>query len=369
MPFLSNTFWPQLPFVIGTAPTRTTRTLNELADRITFVFSMPEDAVVDSLYYLQNTLTGGTALTLAIGLQEIVTGTGLTALTWMGAGTAYTLAHTSDLNIAGNAITADNDLLYVKNSIAGIALSRGQMVGLTIQPQAGIWSTTNSLGIVQAFTNVWPRGNLPYNLLSTSIVANDGNQRQQTFMIGSNNGIVNFGDYPVQNFIRDNLHISSQTYDAWGIGWKFPKSWGYTYKICGARFNCAINQLTTSGIGYSIEMLLMDENYNTLQSKTINTQIRANYTTMDRITYYFDDNNLVNLRYGKRYNIALKMNDNLGASNRYMTINYMNLYAANVVQSAFTAADISLILRTDSGGGNIWSEDTSKIPCIDILVK
>lgn len=371
MPFLSKTFWPQLPFTMSSAPTVSSIAFNELNDRYTFVFSMPEDATIDSLYYLQNQFQGGNGLTLSIGLQEIITGTGLTATSWLGAGTAFTLATTLDLGYAGNALTSSNNGKFVKNNMAGIALTRGQIVGLTIKPYDGAWSSTgNSMSIIRSYSgNAFPRGNLPYALISPTISASDNTQRQLLFMLGSNNGTKIYSQYPIQNYDRTNLHISSQTYDGWGISWKFPKHWGYTYKVYGARFNLTLNPLLTSGIGYTINMELMDENYNILKSKTLNATYRHNSTVMSQVTYYFDDNYLPRLEYGKKYNLGLRLMDNLGASNRYMQVQTLELYDSIYSKTAFTEADISLLYRFDSGFGGTWYQIDNFLPCIDILVQ
>lgn len=369
MSFLSGQFWPKFQYNLVSGPTYTTRRLDAIADQMSIIFCMPEDDTIDKLYFRQGALTGGVGLTLSVGLQEVSSATGLTANTWMGGGTAFTFGQSIDVyNGAGTLLTTTNNNTFIEFSLgSGIALSRGQFVALTMKPFDGAWTnTTNDITITSSMANMRPMGNLPYIYLSPSITASSNNQQFTPFILKSSTSNKSYSDYPFGTYTRVLLHSSSQTYDALGIKWKFPKNWGYTYKIRGARFNMSTNALLTSGIAYELQMLLMDEHYSTLQSKIIYSTYSADTNDFSRRIYYFDEDSLVNLQYGKEYNLALRVLDNQGSSTRYLRMGYFTPINISDV-SAITEAEIKLILKFDSGAGGAWTS-SNNIPAIDLLV-
>ena len=314
----------------------TSKTLQAIGDYVAFICQAEEDATITRVTGYVNA-RNGTPGTTRVGIQSVVTTTGLPSGTWLGS---------VDLTTDATNFPATSAKEWTLSSNA--TLTRGQYYAIVIQALSGTWSTaTDNLQLYSnQGTGVGPSfAAFPYVYDVINGVAGAKTTTAILPCIGCGSSTIQYriAHKPASQGSWNSGASPNQR----GMKFKLPASTVTSFKIAGVRMGIGPTNSASTW-----DLNLYDASNTVLQNRSFTNQEAFNSAGLLIRDYYFDESTLTALSPNTDYRIAIQAtNASLGC------VTYIELSAATDCTSAFIpGGTYHLTTRTGTGA---WTDTTT----------
>lgn len=346
--------YPDIMMPSSAAIAYTTGALNGTSDVQGWVTAAEESITITKVGCLVTARTGSpgnVASGVRLGIVYIDNTTGFPATTpvWAdgtfsgSAGTAY-----QDFNATTGVTTG----VFLEATLTTpVAITKGTVFGIMIDPVSGTWDTTNLLTVARGVNTTFPYIRFPYGFEITSTAYALVNSAAPIFYYKS--ATKTYG-YPYQTFTGVNNN-SGSTPDEYGMYFRIPTGVCSTYNVRGMRLGFVPGTA-------DFDVLLYDTNGTTvLQSISIdgNQMHTGNGAAFD---FIFSQTTLATLSAGSYYRLVVRPS----TATSMGSIQYAG-FAASADKEAVlgNASDVQYTSRTNAGA---WTEDTTRLWTMQALI-
>lgn len=319
--------------------------LTAVNDYVSAIMQAEEDAVIDRVTGYVNVKAGAVSGTIRVGIQSVVTTTGLPSGTWLGFG---------DFTINSTNFPDFSTKEWILTTTA--TLTRGQYYAIVIFALSGTFNATDQISFYTVRgTGVGPSLAVfpyTYNVLggvagtksTTALIANFGcGTGTRQYGIGCSAGNVgswNSGSSPNQR----------------GMKFKLPASLCTSFKVVGVRM--AIGPTNSAS---TWDLNLYDSASNVIQNRSYTNQEAFNTASLVMRDYYFDESTLTALSPNTDYRIAVQATSaTLGCAT------YLEVGSAWDCSSAFIPGGLfHLTTRTGTGA---WTDTTTSWMPMQLII-
>lgn len=328
-------------------PTINTFTLDAATDQMSVVFQAEKSDTITHVGFLQGTVTG-TPGTLRVGLQGVVTTTGLEGGTWLGSGSGYA---------DHSPVTGNNGIWVVLALGASVSVTAGETYALVLDPQAvGTWDASNKVTVCSVVGSDGGQASTPYHIENGVIFNNTDNGRRYLLRSSTRTYAIN----PWSDIASYTFH-SGTTPDEDGLRFKLPTSFGSTIDLIGVKWHINIPRGATETETFDI-ILYDTDGTTSLTSKTEYAAQKYRYTTVD--SHYMFLSSPYTLSTNKEYTLVLRPNQNT-LSYTMPYANYGGLAAGDLPLYG-DGGDIKRAARTNAGS---WTEYTTQLPMVQLIMR
>lgn len=310
--------------------------LTAVSDYVGVVAQAEEDAVIDRVTGYVNVKAGAVAGTIRVGIQSVVTTTGLPSGTWLGFG---------DFTINGTNFPDFSAKEWILTTTA--TLTRGQYYAIVIFALSGTFNATDQISFYTVRgTGVGPAFNVfPY---THNVLAGAASGKSTTALIpnfGCGTGTRQYG-IGCSSGLQASWNSASSPNQR-GMKFKLPASLCTSFKVVGVRM--AIGPTNSAS---TWDLNLYDSASTVLQNRSYTNQEAFNAATLLVRDYYFDESSLTALSPNTDYRIAMQATSaTLGCAT------YLEVGSAWDCSSAFIPDGLfHLTTRTGTGA---WTDTTT----------
>jgi hypothetical protein len=314
----------------------TSKTLQAVGDYMAVICQAEEDATITRVTGYVNA-RNGTPGTTRVGIQSVVTTTGLPSGTWLGSVDLTT-------DITNFPATTVKEWTLSSNA----TVTRGQYYAIVIQALSGSWSTaTDNLQLYSyQGTGVGPSlAVFPYVYDVINGVAGTKTTTALVPCVGCGSSTTQYRIAHKPTSVSS--WNSGSTPNQRGIKFKLPASSVSSFKIDGVRM--AVGPTNSAS---TWDLNLYDASNNILQNRSFTNQEAYNVATLLIRDYYFDESTLTALSPNTDYRIAIQ-----ATSATLGCMTYIELASATDCTSAFIPN--GTYCSTTRTGTGAWTDTTT----------